>query len=54
MVNQDQELLFKYQLIKIEQKKFEVYIAKNELLGIYLKRFFPKYLHKLVVKSKVR
>ena len=38
----------------IEKKKFEVYIAKNELLGIYLKRFFPKYLHKLVVKSKVR
>lgn len=38
----------------IEQKKFEVYIAKNEILGIYLKRFFPKILHKLVVKSKVR
>lgn len=38
----------------IEQKKFEVYIAKNEVLGVYLKRFLPKYLHKLVVKSKVR
>lgn len=38
----------------IEQKKFEVYIAKNEILGIYLKRFLPKYLHRLVVKSKVR
>ena len=38
----------------IEQKKFEVYIAKNEILGVYLKRFLPKYLHKLVVKSKVR
>ena len=31
-----------------------VYIAKNEILGVYLKRFLPKYLHKLVVKSKVR
>lgn len=38
----------------IERKKFEVYIAKNEILGVYFKRFLPKYLHKLVVKSKVR
>lgn len=38
----------------IEQKKFEVYIAKNEILGIYLKRFFPKFLHRLVLNSKVR
>lgn len=36
----------------IEQKKFEVYIAKKEVLGVYLKRFLPKYLHKLVVNSK--
>ena len=38
----------------IEQKKFEVYIAKNELLGIYLKRFFPKLLHRLVMRSNVQ
>lgn len=37
----------------IEQKKFEVYIGKKEVLGIYLKRFLPKYLHKVVMNSKV-
>jgi short-subunit dehydrogenase len=37
----------------MEQKKFEVYIGKKEVLGIYLKRFLPKYLHKVVLKSKV-
>ena len=38
----------------IERKKFEVYIAGSELKGIYVKRFFPKLLHKLVLKSQVR
>lgn len=37
----------------IEQKKFEAYIAKKERIGIYL-RFFPKLLHKIVLKSTVR
>lgn len=37
----------------IERKKFEVYIAKKERIGIYL-RFFPKLLHKIVLKSTVR
>lgn len=38
----------------MEQRKFEVYIAKKEILGVYLKRFFPKYLHTVVLNSKVR
>jgi len=38
----------------IEKRKFEAYIGKQEVIGIYLKRFFPKLLHKIVLKSKVR
>ena len=37
----------------IERKKFEAYIAKKEVMGIYVKRFFPKLLHKIVIRSKV-
>ena len=38
----------------IERKKFEVYIAGKEKKGILLKRFFPRLLHKLVLRSQVR
>ena len=38
----------------IEKKRFEVYIGGKEKYGIYLKRFFPKLLHKVVMNSKVR
>jgi len=38
----------------IEKKKFETYIGGKEKYGIYLKRFFPRLLHKVVLKSKVR
>lgn len=38
----------------IVTEKHEVAIGKKEVLGIYLKRFFPKLLHKLVLKSNVR
>ncbi len=37
-----------------EKNKFEVYIGGKEIKGIYLKRFFPKLLHKVVLKSQVR
>lgn len=33
--------------------KFEVYLGGREIMGIYLKRFFPKLLHRLVLKSQV-
>lgn len=38
----------------IEHNKFEAYIGKKEIMGIYLKRFFPKLLHKLVLRSTVK
>ncbi|NAS30095.1 SDR family oxidoreductase [Flavobacteriaceae bacterium R38] len=38
----------------IEKRKFEVYIGKREVMGIYVKRIFPKLLHRMVLKSKVR
>ena len=38
----------------IKKKKFETYIGGKEKYGIYIKRFFPKLLHKIVLKSKVR
>lgn len=36
------------------KEKFEVYIGRKEVVGIYLKRFFPKLLHKVVLRNKVR
>lgn len=46
---------FSQRMIKaIEKRKFEAYIGRKEVLGIYLKRFFPKLLHYFVLKSKVR
>lgn len=38
----------------IKKNRFETYIGGKEKFGIYLKRFFPKLLHKVVLKSKVR
>ena len=38
----------------VESTKFEAYIGGKEVLGVYLKRFFPKLLHRFVLKSKVR
>ncbi len=38
----------------IKKEAFEVYIGKSEIKGVYMKRFFPKLLHRLVLKSQVR
>jgi len=38
----------------IDQKKWEVYIGRKELLGIYLKRLSNKWTHRVVLKSQVR
>ena len=47
--------IFAKKLVKtVEANKFEAYIGGKEVLGIYLKRFFPKLLHRFVLKSKVR
>lgn len=38
----------------IESKRYEAYIGRGETRGVYLKRFFPKLLHKVVLRSQVR
>ncbi|WP_394972251.1 SDR family oxidoreductase [uncultured Croceitalea sp.] len=38
----------------IEKKSYETYIGGKETKGVYVKRFFPKLLHRLVLKSEVR
>ena len=48
------EIFAKRMARAIAKKKFEVYIGKKEVLGVYLKRFFPKLLHYFVLKSTVR
>ncbi|MGY0392586.1 SDR family oxidoreductase [Bizionia sp. KMM 8389] len=44
----------KRMLKAIYKKKFEVYIGKKEILGVYLKRYFPKFLHWFTLRSIVR
>lgn len=47
--------LFAKKLIKVvEAKKFEAYIGGKEVLGVYLKRFFPKLLHYFVLRSTIK
>ena len=47
-------VLCKKMIRAIERGKFEAYIGKKEIMGVYLKRFFPKLLHKIVLRSTVR
>lgn len=37
----------------IQKNKFEAYIGGKEIMGVYLKRFLPKILHKVVLKIAV-
>ena len=37
----------------MQQKKYEAYIGGREVQGIFLKRFFPKLLHRVVLRSQV-
>lgn len=37
----------------IEQGKEEAYFGGKEVLGVYLKRFFPRYFSRLIKKAKV-
>ncbi len=37
----------------VEHHKLEVYMGKKEVFGVYLKRFFPRLLHRVVSKRKV-
>jgi short-subunit dehydrogenase len=48
-------VIFVKKLIKaVESNTFEAYIGGKEVLGVYLKRFFPKLLHRFVLQSKVK
>ncbi|MGB5554517.1 MAG: SDR family oxidoreductase [Flavobacteriaceae bacterium] len=38
----------------IEKERFEAYIGKKEIMGVYLKRFMPRLLHRVVLKSRYR
>lgn len=38
----------------IEAGKEEAYFGGKEVLGVYLKRFFPRYFSKMLLKAKVR
>lgn len=38
----------------VRKEKFEAYIGKKEVLGVYLKRFLPRLLHWYVLRSPVR
>lgn len=47
--------VFAERMIKaISRKKFEAYIGRKEIIAIYIKRFFPKLLHRIILKSNVR
>lgn len=48
------EIFTKKMLKAVSKQKFEAYIGQKEIMGIFLKRFFPKLLHKVVLKSDVR
>jgi len=48
------ELFTKKMIRSMEKRKFEAYIGRKEIMGIYLKRFFPRILHRVVLKSKIR
>lgn len=37
----------------VERNKLEVYMGQKEVVGVYLKRFFPTLLHKIVSKREV-
>ncbi|OBX24914.1 SDR family oxidoreductase [Gelidibacter algens] len=50
----DVDAFAKRMLNAIQKEKFEAYIGKKEVLGIYLKRFFPRLLHWYVLRSDVR
>ena len=50
----DVDVFAKRMLNAIIKEKFEVYIGKKEVLGIYLKRFLPRFLHWYVLRSAVR
>ncbi|WP_161496055.1 hypothetical protein [Zobellia sp. OII3] len=46
---------FAQKMVKaIEKEEFEVYMGGGEVLGVYLKRFFPKLLHPVMVRRSAK
>jgi len=45
------DLFAKKMISAIERKKYEAYMGGKEVIGVYLKRFFPKLLHRFVQKN---
>jgi short-subunit dehydrogenase len=50
----DPDVFVKRMIKAIKKEKFEAYIGKFEAFGIYVKRFSPRLLHWLVLRSKVK
>ncbi|MBM1107416.1 SDR family oxidoreductase [Aurantibacter crassamenti] len=48
------ELCAKEIIKAIERRKYEAYIGRKEKFAVYVKRFFPKLLHRLVLNIDVR
>jgi short-subunit dehydrogenase len=47
--------VFAKKFVKAAQSnKFEAYIGGRETIGVFLKRFFPRFLHYYVLRSKVK
>jgi short-subunit dehydrogenase len=38
-------------VLGIQNNKSEIYVGRKEVLGVYLKRFFPKILEKIILKQ---
>ncbi len=38
----------------IKKEKFEAYIGQSETKGVFFKRFFPRWLHKIMLTKAVR
>lgn len=49
----DPELFARKMLRAIEKRSWESYIGGREVFGVYLKRFFPRLLHRVVLRSQV-
>ncbi len=50
----DVKVFVKRMIKAIEKGKFEAYIGKKEILGVYIKRLSPRLAHWLVLRSTVR
>ncbi|MFH6604113.1 SDR family oxidoreductase [Maribacter algicola] len=45
------DLVAKKMILAIEMKKHEKYMGGKEVIGVYLKRFFPRLLHRFVLRK---